>query len=138
MLTFTATNPDELQQIAEPILQAIGERRVVALHAPMGAGKTTLVRALCQAIGSESIVNSPTFAIVNQYDAPAGEAIYHIDLYRLRSLGEALDIGLPEYLDGSAYCFIEWPDDAAQLLPDDTCHITIRPFADGRREISVD
>lgn len=138
MQTFTATTPDELQHLAASILQAIGQRRVVALHAPMGAGKTTLVRALCQEIGSTSIVNSPTFAIVNQYDTTAGEPIYHIDLYRLRSLGEALDIGLPEYLDGSAYCFIEWPDDAAQLLPDDTCNITIKPYPDGRREISVD
>lgn len=138
MQTFTATTPDELQRLAASILQAIGQRRVVALHAPMGAGKTTLVRALCQEIGSTSIVNSPTFAIVNQYDTTAGEPIYHIDLYRLRSLGEALDIGLPEYLDGSAYCFIEWPDDAAQLLPDDTCNITIKPYPDGRREIAVD
>lgn len=104
----------------------------------MGAGKTTLVSALCRELGSTSVVNSPTFAIINQYDTPSGNPVYHIDLYRLRSIGEALDIGLPEYLDGSAYCFVEWPETAAPLLPDDTCHITIRVHDNGLREITLD
>ncbi len=137
-MTFTALTPSDLEGLAPKILEAIGQRRIVAFDAPMGAGKTTLIKALCQALGSDSIVNSPTFAIVNDYELPSGESVFHFDLYRLKNLGEALDVGCNEYFDSGSYCFVEWPEVAADLLPDNACHISISVADNGMRTIIVD
>ncbi len=137
-MTLTAQTPEELSAIANDILKAIGDRRIVAFHAPMGAGKTTLIKALCTALGSDSIVNSPTFAIVNDYELPSGDSAFHFDLYRLKNTSEALDMGCEEYFDSGKYCFIEWPDIIESLLPDNTCNIQISVGDNGLRTIQID
>lgn len=116
---------EALPGAAATFAAALGERRTVAFHAHMGAGKTTFISALCACLGADPLeVNSPTFAIVNEYDSPAGP-IYHFDLYRLRDAAEVMDIGLEDYLHSGALCLIEWPDVAEGMLPDDTVDVEI-------------
>lgn len=137
MQQFIAHNLDELESIAPKILAAIGRSRVVAMDAPMGAGKTTLVKALCKALGSISVVNSPTFAIINDYELPTGASVFHFDLYRLKNIDEAYNMGFDEYFYSGNYCFVEWPDIAADLFPPDTRKLTISVADDGSRTITI-
>ena len=125
LATLTLRKPSEAPDIARLILQSHAERRVFALHGELGAGKTTLIKALCEALGVTDATSSPSFAIVNEYRTATGSPVYHFDLYRLRDARELLDIGFEEYLDSGAYCFIEWPELAEELLPRDVLHLTI-------------
>ena len=138
MQQFIAHNLDELESIAPKILAAIGRSRVVAMDAPMGAGKTTLVKALCKALGSITVVNSPTFAIINDYELPTGASVFHFDLYRLKNIDEAYNMGFDEYFYSGNYCFVEWPDIAADLFPPDTRKLTISVADDGSRTITIE
>ncbi len=124
-MTITIPSISALPEAAAEFAAALGERRIVAFDAPMGAGKTTFISALCAHLGADPLeVNSPTFAIVNDYATPSG-SIYHFDLYRLKDLGEVMDIGLEDYLHSGSLCLIEWPDVADELLPDDTLRVTL-------------
>ena len=121
---------------AEMLLQRMGDRRKVALYGQMGAGKTTFVRAICQVLGAVGNVSSPTFAIVNEYSlSETGDAVYHLDLYRLKTLQEAMDIGVENYLEDAAYCFIEWPELIEPLLPPDAVRIKLELVNDSQRKI---
>ncbi len=124
---------ENIAQAAGQFAQAIGERRVFAFHGKMGAGKTTFVKALCEHLGVEDVVNSPTFAIVNEYEDGEGQPIYHFDFYRLKRLSEAYDMGCEEYFYSGHLCLIEWPDIVADILPEDTVDVTIEEQADGTR-----
>lgn len=137
METFIAKTVEELRAVAPEILKAIGSTRVVTLHAPMGAGKTTLIKEMCDTIGTDSIVNSPTFAIVNDYEMHSGESVYHFDMYRLKDIVEAVDMGCEDYFYSGSYCFVEWPDIIESLLPDDVKDIEIVVDDDGTRHITV-
>lgn len=119
------------------LLSDCGNRRVVALDAPMGTGKTTLVRHLVEEMGTDDIVNSPTFSIVNVYDTRMGR-VNHFDCYRLKDIREAYDMGTEEYLYSGDWCFIEWPELITPLLPDDTVWIHIRTLENGEREYTVE
>ena len=125
---------EELPEAARAFLEATREWPLVAFYAPMGAGKTTFITALCKELGvREDAVSSPTFAIVNEYRAASGEPVYHFDFYRIDNPAEALDIGLYDYLDSGYRCFMEWPENIDTLLPEETLrvHISVRP--DGAR-----
>lgn len=111
--------------------------RVYAFDAPMGAGKTTFISELCRTLGTEDVTNSPTFAIVNVYELPSGDEIYHFDCYRLKNIREAIDFGAEEYLYSGNYCFIEWPEILEPILPEDTVYISIRVLDNGDRELIV-
>ncbi len=119
------------------ILSIYPEHRVYALHGAMGAGKTTFIKQLCREMGSTDVVNSPTFAIVNVYEDKDGEEMFHFDCYRLKSASEALDLGIEEYLYSGKYCFIEWPDIIADILPEDTVHINFRVLSDTQRKLEI-
>ena len=126
-----------LAAAAREFLNGIGDRRLVAFFAPMGAGKTTFITAICKTLGvSEDAISSPTFAIVNEYRTASGEPVYHFDFYRIEKLEEALDIGLYDYLDSGALCLMEWPENIEPLLPEDTLRISISVEPDGSRLIS--
>ena len=113
-------------------------RRVFAFDAPMGAGKTTFIKQLCEELGTEDVVNSPTFAIVNVYDTPNDGEVYHFDCYRLKDIREAQDFGAEEYLYSGNLCLIEWPDMIAPLLPEDTVYIKIKVLENGDRQLLVE
>ena len=121
------------------ILKECEPHRVFAFEGQMGAGKTTFIKSLCEAMGTEDIVNSPTFAIVNVYDVehPYKGEVYHFDCYRLKDLREAMDFGAEEYLYSGNYCFIEWPEIIEALLPEDTVRVKIEVRENGERELRL-
>ena len=127
----------EIDAAAEEFLRRIGDRRLVAFYAPMGAGKTTFTTALCRRLGVRAdAVSSPTFAIINEYRAADGEPVFHFDFYRINKLEEALDIGLYDYLDSGALCLMEWPENIEPLLPEETLVVDITVGPDGSRTLS--
>lgn len=121
---------------ATDILEKCGDRRVFAFDGKMGAGKTTFIKCLCEAMGTEDVVNSPTFAIVNVYEVASGEEVYHFDCYRIKDIREAMDFGAEEYLYSGNYCFIEWAEMIELLLPEDTVWVKIEVEENGERTLS--
>lgn len=133
-MTLTIENIGQIDKAAAEFLELIGDRRLIAFHAPMGAGKTTFTAALCRALGvQEDAIGSPTFAIVNEYRTRNGEAVYHFDFYRITKPEEALDIGLWDYLDSGSLCLMEWPENVEGLLPEETLEVGITVRPDGAR-----
>lgn len=109
---------------------------VFAFFAPMGTGKTTFIKAVCEELGVEDAINSPTFAIVNEYEAANGRPIYHFDFYRIKRISEAMDIGVDDYFYSGYPCFLEWPELIEEILPEETIRVEIEELPDGRRRIS--
>lgn len=132
---FKLQSAADARAAGQEILTAFPEARVFALHGELGTGKTTLIKGFCAALGVKDQASSPSFAIVNEYRAADGSPVYHFDLYRLKDAAELDGIGFEEYLDSGAYCFIEWPELAAELLPDDAVHLRVHAQADGSRTI---
>ena len=128
----------DIDRAAEEFLRKIGDRKLVAFFAPMGAGKTTFTTAICRALGVTDPVGSPTFAIVNENMRADGEPMYHFDFYRINKLSEAMDIGLEDYLYSGCLCIMEWPENIEELLPEDTLRVDILVNPDGSRTLSWD
>ena len=128
----------DIDRAAEEFLRKIGDRKLVAFFAPMGAGKTTFTTAICRALGVTDPVGSPTFAIVNEYMRADGEPMYHFYFYRINKLSEAMDIGLEDYLYSGCLCIMEWPENIEELLPEDTLRVDILVNPDGSRTLSWD
>ncbi len=126
---------DELPQAAKTFVEHMGDGSVFALYGGMGAGKTTFTKAVCEHLGVADAINSPTFAIVNEYRSASAELIYHFDFYRIKKLEEVYDMGYEDYFYSGALCFIEWPELIEDLLPGDTVRVTIEENADGSRSI---
>lgn len=129
---------DELPSVAKTWWQVSGDARVFALHGPMGAGKTTLVSALCRSLGVQDPVTSPTFSLINEYRLPDGNAFYHIDLYRVRDEDEAERAGIGDCLYSGAYCVVEWPEKAPGIFPADTLHAWIEPTGPDTRRLKLE
>lgn len=127
---------DELDTVAEAVINSLNGRTVVAFDAPMGAGKTTLISRIAALLGAEDSVTSPTFAIVNQYEGTK-HTIYHFDMYRIERVEEALDFGSEEYLSSSDLCLVEWPEKIEPLLPDDTMVVRIEILSDTARRFEI-
>lgn len=129
----------DLEKAADLLLSFAKGRLHMAFYGEIGAGKTTFIKQLCKRIGSHDEVTSPTFSLVNQYlyvDKEGREQIaYHMDLYRLKTVEEALDIGLEDYIYGDSYCFIEWPEIVESLLPEDVIRIRIEIVSNSMRKI---
>jgi tRNA threonylcarbamoyladenosine biosynthesis protein TsaE len=126
----------QMDDIAQSLVKKFGTQSVWAFHAPMGAGKTTLITALCKIVGVEDRVNSPTFAIMNEYQG-LGKVIYHMDWYRLENEGDAQRAGVEMAIADSDYCFIEWPEKAINLIPSDALHIEIEILDPEHRRIFI-
>ena len=127
-----------LDRAAGEFLEKIGDSRIVAFFAPMGAGKTTFTTAVCHRLGVEDTVCSPTFTIVNEYLTAAGEPVYHFDFYRINKIEEAYDFGYEDYFYSGALCFIEWPEKVEELLPEDCANVFISENEDGSRSITCE
>lgn len=112
--------------------------KVYCFYGKMGAGKTTFIKAICEEMGVQETVNSPTFSIVNEYEAKDGEIIYHFDCYRINKVQEALDLGAEEYLYSGNYCFIEWPENIDAILPDNAVSVEIEEVEDGLRMVTIE
>ncbi len=136
--TIHITSEEELPQVAEAILEATGRRTVVVFRGGMGAGKTTLIRAIAAALGSADTVTSPTFALVNQYKGADGRNIYHFDFYRIDDLREAYDFGYEEYFYSGDLCLVEWPEKIEALLPDDVVTVRIAVDSETARTFTID
>lgn len=131
---LVAPSPEDLPPSARLLLDTFPEERVFAFFAPMGAGKTTFIQALCQCLHVEDLVVSPTFSLINEYSSPSGP-VFHFDFYRLKNAEEALDIGTDEYLSSGHYCFLEWSEIVESLLPSRFVRVEIQAEEDGTRRI---
>jgi len=114
-----------LHTAAKQLLEHSADKKIFAFYGSMGAGKTTIIKAVCEYLGAIDIVSSPTFTLVNEYKTNAGESIFHIDFYRIKKQEEVYDFGIEEYLTGESYCFMEWPELIEEILPDETVRVRI-------------
>ena len=116
---------DTIHEAAKEFLQNMGDGKVFAFYGKMGAGKTTFVKAICEELGVEDVITSPTFALVNEYTAGDGSPVYHFDFYRIKKLDEVYDMGYEDYFYSGNLCFLEWPELIEELLPEDCTKVTI-------------
>lgn len=128
---------DKIEEAALQLVHIAGAKKIVAMHGQMGAGKTTLVHAVCNVLGVKDMVSSPTFSIINEYTTAAGDSIYHLDLYRLNGEKEALDAGVEECIFSNQWCFVEWPENAPSLFPADAIHCYLSVTGDNERKLVV-
>lgn len=135
MMEIRIATLNDLESAAQLFVGAMAGRTVFAFYGKMGAGKTTFIRAVCEGLGVKDVINSPTFAIVNEYLSGGGEPIYHFDFYRIKRLQEVLDIGYEDYVYSGALCLMEWPELIENLLPDDAVRVVIEEQADGSRVV---
>ena len=126
---------EHIREAAREFIENMGEARVFAFYGKMGAGKTTFVKAICEELGVDDVITSPTFAIVNEYTAAEGDSIFHFDFYRIKRLEEVYDMGYEDYFYSGALCFIEWPELIEEVLPEDAVKVQITEKEDGTRAI---
>ena len=139
MKEFTIHHLDEIREVARRFLDAMDDRTVFAFRGTMGAGKTTFIKALYEELGVQDVINSPTFAIVNEYGpTDDGRLIYHFDFYRINKPEEAYDFGYEDYIYSDALCFIEWPEKIEELLPPDTVNVYLEEQPDGSGRVVME
>jgi tRNA threonylcarbamoyladenosine biosynthesis protein TsaE len=134
-------NIENIGEAAKTFIQAIGENKIFAFYGKMGSGKTTFIKAICEQLGVEDVITSPTFAIVNEYnynDNSISNTIYHFDFYRIRRIEEVYDMGFEDYFYSGALCFIEWPELIEDLLPLDAVKVKINEIDDNTREVTIE
>ncbi|MBL6875513.1 MAG: tRNA (adenosine(37)-N6)-threonylcarbamoyltransferase complex ATPase subunit type 1 TsaE [Chitinophagales bacterium] len=134
-MEYTIHSLDELNILAKQLINQVKQERIILFEGEMGAGKTSLIKAICKEIGYSEDVTSPTYSIVNEY-TNNNILIYHFDLFRLKNLEEILDIGFEEYIDSTAICLVEWPDKAMDLI-DHGMKIQIKKIDVNSRKIST-
>ena len=132
---------ENIREAAKSFVNEIGDRRVFAFYGKMGAGKTTFIKAICEELGVEDVITSPTFAIINEYTAHSSllaphSSVFHFDFYRIKKLEEVYDMGYEDYFYSGALCLIEWPELIEEVLPEDAVKVTITEQADGTRTIN--
>lgn len=135
-MEITIKSLDQIGLAAKQFVDNMGGAHVFAFYGKMGAGKTTFIKAVCEALGVDDVITSPTFAIVNEYTAKDATPIYHFDFYRIKKLEEAYDMGYEDYFYGNGICFLEWPEIIEDLLPEDAVKVSISEQTDGSRLIS--
>ena len=137
-MTLTIKNTDTIHETAKQFLAATKDMGTCfAFYAPMGAGKTTFIKAICEELGVEDVITSPTFAIVNEYTDGEGAPVYHFDFYRIKKMEEVYDMGADDYFYSGNLCFMEWPELIEESLPEDVVKVTITPQPDGSREVVI-
>ena len=138
MKNIVIDKQDNIHKAAVKFISLMNENTIFAFIGNMGAGKTTFIKSVCEELGVEDVINSPTFSIINEYrSSTTGELIYHFDFYRINKIGEAYDMGTEDYFYSGALCFIEWPEKIKELLPDNTLYINIEEQSDGSRLLTI-
>ena len=133
------TSLDSIREAAKQFIAAMEDNTVFAFYGKMGAGKTTFIKAICEELGVTDVINSPTFAIVNEYRSDeTGELIYHFYFYRIKKLDEVYDMGYEDYFYSGALCFIEWPELVEEVLPGDAVKVIIEEVEDGTRSVRLE
>ena len=135
-------NQDTIREAARQFVEQMGDSHVFAFYGKMGAGKTTFIKAICEELGVEDVITSPTFAIVNEYTSQSSlltpnDSIFHFDFYRIKKLEEVYDMGFEDYFYSGSLCFIEWPELIEEVLPEDAVKVTIEENADGTRSVKL-
>lgn len=138
MLRIEINNLNQIHEAARTFIDHIGNDTIFAFYGNMGAGKTTFIKAVCEELGVEDVINSPTFAIVNEYLAGNGNTIYHFDCYRINKIVEALDMGCQDYFDSGNLCFIEWPENIEEILPEEAVAVHINVQDNDSRIIEIE
>lgn len=126
-----------IHKTARAFLDATQGHTVFAFYGAMGAGKTSFIKAICEELGVQDVITSPTFAIVNEYALPDGDAVFHFDFYRINKMEEAYDLGYEEYFYSGHFCFIEWPEKIDSLLPENCTKVHIEELQDGSRKVTI-
>ena len=142
MVSIIIKDIEHIREAAREFVKEIGEHRVFAFYGSMGAGKTTFIKAICEELGVQDVITSPTFAIVNEYSLPRqlegdGGRLFHFDFYRIKKLEEVYDMGYEDYFYSGALCFIEWPELIEELLPEDAVRVHIEQLPDGTRCVKL-
>lgn len=127
---------EEINKVAQKVIESNPEK-VILFNGEMGAGKTTLIKSICKYLGVENPTSSPTFSLVNEYEIPNNQLVYHFDVYRLKNQNEALDMGIDEYLYSGNWCFIEWAEKIEDLIPEKHSIITISVLSDNKRVLEL-
>ena len=126
-----------ISDVAKEFISQMGDSKVFAFYGSMGAGKTTFIKAICEELGVEDVINSPTFAIINEYHTGKGDQIFHFDFYRINKIEEAYDFGYEDYFYSGNLCFIEWPEKIKNLLPANAVEVYITENEQGEREVAI-
>ena len=135
-MEITIKSLDSIHEAAKEFVKEMGEGKVFAFYGKMGAGKTTFIKALCEVLGVEDVITSPTFAIINEYTDGKGDPIYHFDFYRIKKLEEVYDMGYEDYFYSGNLCLLEWPELIEDILPENVIKVTIEEQPDGTRKLS--
>ena len=135
-MEITIKSLDTIHEAAKEFVKEMGEGKVFAFYGKMGAGKTTFIKALCEVLGVEDVITSPTFAIINEYTDGNGDPIYHFDFYRIKKLEEVYDMGYEDYFYSGNLCLLEWPELIEEILPENVIKVTIEEQPDGTRKLS--
>jgi len=135
MFPLKISTPDVIEEVAKKLITAYPQSKVFAFYGEMGAGKTTLIKALCRVLDVRDVTSSPSFGLINEYLTGQGDSIYHFDFFRIENLEEVFDIGYEEYIYSGDYCFLEWPELIEKILPDDAVRLSMIVKNDGSREL---
>jgi len=136
-MQLIAHSIEEMSDVAQTFLKEIGDKRVIAFFGNMGVGKTTFIKEVCKQLGVTDVVNSPTFAVINEYASNVGP-IYHFDFYRIKNIEEAYDFGYEDYFYSGNFCFIEWSEKIVDILPDDCIQVTLTELENGNRKFVIE
>ena len=138
MTTIQIPSLEHIRESARAFIEKMGDHTIFAFYGKMGSGKTTFIKALCEELGVDEGITSPTFAIVNEYHSTTVGPIYHFDFYRIKKLEEVYDMGYEDYFYSGRLCLIEWPELIEELLPDDAVRVYIEELDDGKRELRIE